>query len=298
MTFDVSFLNLELEAAKTGNISKELLSHPAFEMIAKHEEGLKRPVWDEKSFRERFAEAKVGHTEDYADWGLAPLFQDREKIEELKNKIETEPDSLTKIIDERVARFTAVPQNQKLCCVAYVGSYDGGFSMEVGSNIIYLNLSIFSCEESFLETLVHESYHARMESEEIKMRRKEIEDREDPIEMLLFTVAEEGIANFIGYNGATETKYPVIPLRTVEEGSGELKQLLQKYAQGEMTGQETLEAFAQTDCCYTGGSYIAKSVWDKFGRDGLELWSAQADLKAYYKAFRETPKGIDWAELS
>lgn len=298
MIFDVSFLNLELESAKTGNISPKLLLHPAFAALAKHEEALNRPVWDEKSFRERFANAKVGNTENYADWGLTPLFHDKEKIEALKNTIETEPDRLTRIIDERMIRFTAVPQNRQLCCVTYVGSYDGGFSAEVGSDKIYLNLAVFSNEESFLETLVHESYHARMEEKEIKEQHIQMENSNMPMEKLLFHTVEEGIANFIGYNGSTETKYPVIPLRTVEEGSSELKQLIQKYTQGKITGQEALETFFQTDCCYTGGCYIAKSVWDKFGRNGLELWSAQADLEAYYKAFRKTPEGADWADLS
>lgn len=297
MIFDLSFLNLELEAAEKNEISKELFSHPAFKAIADHEAALHRPVWDEESFRNRFAAAATVEPEKWSDWGLAPLFHDRENLEDIKYWIENEQDALSKKIDVWLAQFTQVPQRGDLRCIPYVGSYDGGFSSDVGSGAIYLNIPVLSCKESFLETLVHESYHARMISEEISLHYKEMEENADPISQLLFYTFEEGTATFIGYNGAMTTQYPVIPLRTPEEGSGELKQFLQQYKQGELTAQEVFNSFGQSDCCYTGGVYIAHSIWEKSGIAGLELWSARGDLKAYYEAFRSTPQGADWPEL-
>lgn len=297
MIFDLSFLNLELEAADKREISRELLSHPAFRAIADHEANLQRPVWDEESFRTRFAVAATEEPEEWSDWGLAPLFHDRAKLEDMKHWIETEQEALSKKIDEWLAKFTDVPQRAELRCVPYVGSYDAGFSPNVGSGAIYLNLPVLSCKESFLETLVHESYHARMVCEETSLRCKKIEESTDPIIHLLYFTFEEGIADFIGHHGSMSTQYPVIPLRTPEEGSEELKQLLQCYKQGELTAQDVFNSFGQSDCCYTGGVYIANCIWEKLGIAGLELWSSQGDLKAYYEAFRSTPQGADWPEL-
>ena len=82
MIFDLSFLDLELEAARTGAVPSQLLTHPTFDAIARHEAALpNRPVWDEDSFRARFAAAASGDTQDYHDWGLAPLFHSREALE-------------------------------------------------------------------------------------------------------------------------------------------------------------------------------------------------------------------------
>ena len=297
MNFDLTFLSLELNAADKKEVSKELLSHPAFSAIARHEANLQRPVWDEESFRIRFAAAAAEEPEEWSDWGLAPLFHDREQLEDMKHWLENEQNVLTKRIDEWLGKFTNVPQRAELRCIAYVGSYDGGFSPDVGSGAIYLNIPVFSCKESFLETLVHESYHARKVSEETALLHKNLEEDTDPIKKLLFFTFEEGIATFVGYKGAMSTQYPVIPLRTAEEGITELKQLIQRYKQGELTAQDVFDSFGQSDCCYTGGVYIANSVWEKMGIAGLELWSAQADLKAYYEAFRSTPQGTDWPEL-
>lgn len=297
MIFDLSFLNLELEAAVTETISAELLSHPAFRAIAEHEAELQRPVWDEESFRIRFAAAAAENKEKWSDWGLSPLFREREKLAEMKKWLETEQKTISDKIADWLANFTSVPQRENLCCVPYVGSYDAGFSPSVGSGIIYLNLPVLSCKESFLETLVHESYHARQVSTEAKQRCMQIEANQNPIVQLMYITAEEGTANLVGYHGAAETQYPVIPLRTPEEGTEQLKQLLSQYANSELSGQDVLNAFMQSDCCYTAGGYIAKSVWDKFAMDGLDLWSAKADLNAYYEAFRATMQGADWPEL-
>lgn len=297
MIFDLSFLNLELEAAKTGVITSELLNHSAFQAIAAHEAELQRPVWDKESFETRFAAAAAGNTEKYSDWGLAPLFQTREKLEQMRNWLETEGGALTEQINSWLAHFTTVPQRKELNCVAYVGSYDAGFSLDIGSRAIYLNLSIFSDRESFLETLVHECYHARKVSQEAEQRSRQIENSGNPMAVLMWILAEEGTAHFVGYHGSVTTSHPVIPLRTPEEGTEELKRMLEQFGKGERSGADTLNAFLQTDCCYTAGGYIAQCVWEKFGREGLELWADKADLKAYYDAFRSTPWGNDWPEL-
>lgn len=73
MILDLSFLDLELDAARTGVISAQLPTHPTFAAIAAHEAELHRPAWDEASFRTRFS-AAAGDTAERHDWGLAPCF--------------------------------------------------------------------------------------------------------------------------------------------------------------------------------------------------------------------------------
>ena len=295
MIFDLSFLDLELEAARTGVVSSRLLAHPTFDAIARHEAALpNRPFWDEVSFRARFAAAAAGDTQDYHDWGLAPLFYSREALEEWRGWFSEQAEELTRQIGQWLERFTAVPQNPGLRCVPYVGSYDAGFTLGAGDAAIYLNLPVFSCREAFLQTLVHESFHARLTSPEVTQLLQGMEADPDPIVQLLYYTAEEGIAHIVGYGGETSTRYPTIPIRPAQEGAAELKDLLARVHAGQISGQEALETFVQTDCCYSGGGYIAHSVWQALGRDGLDLWSVQGDWKGYYAAFRATPQGADW----
>ena len=295
MKFDLSFLDLELEAARTGAVPSQLLTHPTFDAIARHEAALpNRPVWDEDSFRARFAAAAAGDTLDYHDWGLAPLFQDRDRLAQWRSWMEDEEKTLTGQIDQWLARFTSVLQHPELRCIPYVGSYDAGFSLGAGDTAIYLNLPVFSCREAFLQTLVHESFHARLTSPEVTQLLRGMEADPDPIVQLLYYTAEEGIAHIVGYGGKTSTQYPTIPIRPAQEGAAELKDLLTRFHAGQISGQEALEAFVQTDCCYSGGGFIAHSVWQALGRDGLDLWSAKGDWKGYYAAFRATPQGADW----
>lgn len=297
MKFDLSFVDLELESAKTGEITKELLEHEAFAAIVRHDEALQRPAWGGEGFRACFAEAKAGNTENYADWGLAPLFQEREKIESLKEQIEKGSEELSKRIDTWIEKYTTVPQQEDVCCICYVGSYDGGFAMETGDGKIYLNLAFSPCQEAFLQTLVHESYHGRQISAEARQHHDKLENGENPISAMMFYTAEEGVASFVGFGGSMTTEYPVLPMNTPKEGCEELKDILNRYARGEISGEEALGEFMQTYCCYTAGSYIANSVWEKLGKEGLDLWSDKADLQAYYKAFCSTLQGADWPEL-
>ena len=295
MIFDLSFLDLELEAARTGVVSSRLPAHPTFDAIARHEAALpNRPVWDEASFRARFAAAAAGDTQDYHDWGLAPLFHSREALEEWRSWFSDRAEELTRQIGQWLERFTAAPQNPGLRCVPYVGSYDAGFSLGAGDAAIYLNLPAFSCREAFLQTLVHESFHARLTSPEVTRLLQGMEADPDPVVQLLYYTAEEGIAHIVGYGGETSTRYPTIPIRPAQEGAAELKDLLTRVHAGQISGQEALETFVQTDCCYSGGGFIAHSVWQDLGRDGLDLWSVQGDWKRYYAAFRATPQGADW----
>ena len=106
MIFDLSFLDLELEAAKTGSLSPALTGHPAFRAIAEHEAELQRPVWDADSFSTRFSAAAEGKE---GDWGLAPLFQERERLEGFRDWLETEKEALTALVRRQLERFTGVP---------------------------------------------------------------------------------------------------------------------------------------------------------------------------------------------
>ncbi len=295
MIFDLSFLRLELQAAQTGAIPPDLLSHPAFDAIAAHEAELGRPVWDAESFSARFAAAAAGKE---GDWGLAPLFGQQAALEEFGRWLEAEQAALTAQIDGRLARFTAVPQKAGLRCVPYAGSYDAGFSPDVGSGAIYLNLPVFPCRESFLDALVHESYHARAVSGKPARRFAAIAADPAPVVQLLYYTAEEGIANFVGCGGCADPGHSAIPLRPAREGAEELSRLLSRCSAGEISGREALDAFLQTDCCYTAGGYLAQAVWEHAGRGGLDLWSARADLHAYYRAFLRTPQGKGWPEIA
>ena len=294
MIFDLSFLDLELEAARTGVISPQLLGHPTFEAIARHEAELGRPAWEEASFRARFRAAAAGDTAGGHDWGLAPLFRSREGLTQWRNWMADRGEELTGRVGRQLERFTSAPQRPDLRCVPYVGSYDAGFALDVGDGAIYLNLPLFSCFEAFLQTLVHESFHARVVCPETARRVQDVNAHPDPMVRLLSIAAEEGIAHIVGYDGATSTQFPTISIRDAQTGALELKDLLTRCHSGRISGQEALDAFLHTDCCYSGGGYMAHSVWQALGRDGLDPRSAQGNLKEYYGAFCATPQGAGW----
>lgn len=294
MIFDLRFVNLELEAAKTGIVSTELTSSPVFRAISLHEMALDRPALDADSF-ERYLDAAAAGAENC--WGLSALFDKREKMLTAMAWLEEEKDLISEKIQNWLAYFTSAPINPNLRCVLYVGTHDGGFKLGSDSETIYLNLPTIACREAFYETLAHESYHARARNPEAVQRIRKIEENDDYIGGVLYTTFEEGIADFIGYFGGTTTKYPVLPLRPTEEGTWELKQLLWDYKSGRLTGEALYKAFRKTDCCYTAGVYIASCVWGHLGLDGLDLWSVHRSLKAFYSAFRSTAQGADWPDL-
>lgn len=295
MIFDFSFVDLELEAAETGILSPQLLSHPAFQAIAYHESELDRPILDAERFLSYLADAAAG---EKRDWGLSPLFRDREKLIQLKQTMEQDLDIITQKLARWLGRYTSVPLNSDLHCIFYVGTYDGGFHIIYESQSVFLNIPTLFCREGLFQTLVHESYHARRIGPEVARQIIRLERENDYIGAVLYLTFEEGTAEFIGNDGALTTQYPVIRLRSPAEGTLELRQLLWNYQMGSLTAEEAYQAFQQTDCCYTAGVFIASCVWDAYGMIEFDRWARTCDWKAFYNAFRLTPQGADWPELN
>lgn len=291
MFFDLDFLNLELKAAADGIVPPELTSSPVFRAIAFHEQELNRPALSECRFREYLDAAANG---DEQSWGLSTLFRRRTRLLNAMAWLDAERDAITEVIFRWLRFFTSAPMIPDLRCVLYVGTYDGGFKL---GETIYLNLPAISCREAFFETLAHESFHARRRTPMAEERIRMIEETNDYLGGVLYFTFEEGIAEFIGYNGFTATRYPILHLRSPEQGAQELRELLWRYHRREMTGEELYQTFRATDCCYTAGVTIASAVWASQGKEGLDLWSLRCDRRAFYEAFRATPQGALWPEL-
>lgn len=294
MIFDLRFAALELQAAGEGSIPPELFASPAFRAIAFHEAAMNRPTLDEEGFRRYLAAAAAGE-EDC--WGLSALFRRRTKLEYIFSLLEQEQALISEVMEKWLSVFTTAPLAPGLTCVPYVGTYDGGFKLEWDSETIYLNIPAISCREALYETLAHESYHARQRSPHARERIRRLEHSDDYLGGVLYFTFEEGIAEFIGNNGFTTTKYPVLPLRHPDEGTCHLKALLERYHSRKISGPELYRHFLATDCRYTGGVSVAAAVWASLGREGLDLWSVHCDQKAFYEAFRATPAGEDWPDF-
>lgn len=216
----------------------------------------------------------------------------------MKQRLAEDEENISRELEGWLMRFTSVPLNPDLCCIFYVGTYDGGFHIIYESQSIFLNIPAFFCRESLLQTLVHESYHARLIAPEVAMQIIRLEQENDYLGAVLYLTFEEGTAEFIGYNGSLTTQYPVIRLRSPKDGTLELRQLLWNYHLGTLTAEETYRAFQQTDCCYTAGVFIASCVWDAYGIAAFDRWAQSCDWKAFYNAFRSTPQGADWPNLN
>lgn len=294
MIFDLHFVNLELKAAKDGTVPPALFTDPVFQAIAFHEAAMNRPALDEARLRSYFAAAAAD--EDNC-WGLSMLFRRRKRVERILALLEEERELITDVIEKWLRIFTSAPQAACLRCVPYVGTYDGGFKLEGENETVYLNIPAISCREAFYETLAHESFHARQRSPQADEKIRLMEGSSNYLEAVLYFTFEEGIAEFIGYNGFTTSKYPILRLRAPEEGSAELKDLLRRYREGLLTGAALYHSFRAGDCCYTAGVAIASAVWAYQGREGLDLWAVRYDEKAFYEAFRNTPTGQDWPAL-
>lgn len=293
MIFDVDFLNLELQAARTGLLPAALTDHPTFRALSFHESELDRPVLDEKLFRTHMAAAAYGVE---PCWGLAPLFRQGDKIQRMIEALAEDPDAVTREITARMAPFTDALPAPDLRCVLYAGTHDGGFQIGY-EHTVYLNVAAFTCREGLFQTLAHESYHARALPPEAEKRIRRLEEEDDYIGAVLYFTFEEGIADFIGNQGYASTPYSVIPLRPLEEGIYELYTLLQKCRSGELSPEDLYFRFRKTDCCYTAGFWIAKCIWDYYGKDGVDLWTRHCDHQEFYNTFRSTPWGADWPEL-
>lgn len=294
MIFDLDFVHLELEAAKTGTISDELINHPVFHAIAFHESALDRQPLDAERFQAFLTAAASGKD---GCWGLMPLFRDRERILKLTAWLASQQEDISHMMDAWLAHFISTPLPPSLHCALYAGTYDGGFKLESEPDKIFINVTALSSKDCFLETLAHESYHARRKPPEVDRCIQRLEEENDYLGAVLYTVFEEGTADFVGNNGATTSDYPVFPLRAPEEGLVELWQLLWDFRRGRLPGEELYTTFRKTDCCYTAGAAIAAAVFQKYGIDGLDVWAVNFDPMEFYGLFRTTELGADWPAL-
>lgn len=296
MNFDLSFLKLELDAVKSGLVPAAMGDDPVFQAIAFHENALGRPRLDISAFRDHLRAAASG---DKNCWGLTPLFWDYERMESLAHRLETEASEISRRIDSNIARFTSARVPEDLRCVLYVGTGDGGF--QIGNDdAIYLNLGALPRDEALFQTLTHEGFHGREVSKEAAacLNEKMEQYGSSALVAVLYHVFEEGIASFIGYGGVLDTPYPVIRRRTPAEGAEDLKQRLWAYHNGELSEEDLRDTIIKTDCCYTAGVTMAASLWESCGQEGLDLWAVRYDWEAAYKAFRATPQGKDWPDLT
>lgn len=290
MIFDLDFVNMELEAAKTGRIPPALPDHPVFQAISFHESQLERPPLDEALFQARMEAAAAGAAHS---WGLGPLFRDRVRLEHLIQWLHRDSKAITREIQARLARYTSAQTPADLRCVLYVGTGDGGF--QIGNeHTVYLNLSVFTCREALLQTLTHESFHARAISRQARHRIHRLEEEDDYIGAVLYYTFEEGTADFIGNNGRLTSPYTILPLRTPSEGTQELWWLLWRWNHGLCTREDVYTAFQHSDCRYTAGVWIAQCIWEAYGKAGLDLWAAHCDSQEFYMAFLSTVQGTEW----
>lgn len=293
MIFDLDFLNLELKAALAGVVPAELFRHPVFQAIAFHESELDRPALDEGQFCAYFAAAAAGET----SWGLETLFQRREQVRKLESLLCGRQQEISRMMDDWLSHFTSARLSDQIRCSLYVGTHDGGFKLSWEPNKIFINVASLSNVDCFLETLAHESYHARPKNREALRLIRRLEEENDYLGAVLYSAFEEGTADFIGNNGATTSNYPVFPLRSPEEGLLQMRQLLWDYQTGKQSGEVLYQAFRKTDCCYTAGVAIAAAIFQHYGIDGIDVWAVAFDQRKFYDLFRSTELGMDWPNL-
>lgn len=294
MIFDLDFLDLELEAARTGVIPAGLGRHPVFQAIAFHEAQLDRPELNVDRFQAALA-AAARH--DIGCWGLDTLFDRRGELVKLAGWLSENQEEISRMMDDWLGHFTSVRLSSALHCAIYVGTHDGGFKLRAEPQKIFINAAAIRNVDCFLETLAHECYHARPKSRLVLDRIRRLEEENDYLGAVLYTTFEEGTADFVGYNGAVTTQNPVFPLRPPAEGFLQLRQLLREYASGQLSGEDLYRTFRKTDCCYTAGVSVATAVWQAYGIDGIDLWAVECDWTKFYKLFCSTELGKGWPNL-
>lgn len=294
MIFDLEFLNLELDAARTGIVPSSLADHPVFQAIAFHECQLDRPELNLDRFR---AALHAAASHDRGRWGLDCLFDRREDLCRLTRLLSENQGEISRMMDDWLAHFISARLSPDLHCVLYAGTHDGGFNLRAEPDRLFINAGAIRNLDCFWETLAHECYHARPKTAAVLKLLQGLEEEDDYLGAVLYTTFEEGIADFIGYNGAITTPNPIFPLRSPEEGLLQLRQLLRDHAAGQLSGEDLYLTFRKTDCCYTAGVSIAAAVWQAYGIDGLDVWAIECDWKKFYGLFRSTSLGADWPNL-
>lgn len=280
MNIDVEFLNMEAKAAHTGVVPPELCSHATFLALNEHDLALGRPALTAEAF-----------LDGTGSWSLARLKNQLEQIDSMLLWLEQERESIEQALHTRQARYTAAPIPAQLRYVLYAGGADGGFAPD--SEAVYLNMTLYTRRDTFMDTLSHECYHAREKEQYALDRRGAFADR-GPLQRILAAAAEEGIATLVQFDGMLENDHAAKRYRSASEGAAQLSQLLAQYASGELVGTELEHAFFSSDCCYSAGLYVACGIWNRFGIEGLELWSRDGSLDEYMRRFMDCPEAAQW----
>lgn len=280
MNINIEFLTMEANAAQAGIVPPDFCHHPTFQALHRHELELDRPALTTSSF-----------LDPDGSWSLRRLADQLEQISDMIHWLEQESPRIEQALQTRLERYTEAPIPAGLQYVLYAGGTDGGFAPD--SNALYLNMTLYSRHDTSLDTLAHECYHAREKGPSALEKREEFSARE-PLQRILMAAAEEGIATLVQFDGLLENGHAAKRYRPAPEGAAQLCSLLTRYIAGGLTGAELESAFFNSDCCYSAGLYIAHGVWDRFGREGLELWSRDGSLDSYMQKFASCPQAVQW----
>lgn len=280
MNINMEFLTMEANSAQTGVLPPDFCNHPTFQALNEHELDLARPALTASSF-----------LNPDGSWSLKRLADRLEQISNMIHWLEQERPRIEQALQTRLNRYTTAPIPADLQYVLYAGGTDGGFAPD--SNALYLNMTLYSRHDTFMDTLAHECYHAREKGRSALKRREEFSTR-GPLQRILMAAAEEGIATLVQFDGLLENDHAAKRYRPAPEGAAQLCSLLTQYSAGRLTGVELESAFFNSDCCYSAGLYIAHGIWSRFGREGLDLWSRDSNLDSYLHRFASCPQAVQW----
>lgn len=280
MNINIEFLVMEASAAETGIVPPDFCHHQTFQALHRHELELDRPALTVSSFQ-----APDG------SWSLKRIADRLEQISDMIHWLEQESPRIERALQARLERYTAAPIPAGLQYVLYAGGTDGGFAPD--SNALYLNMTLYSRRDTFMDTLAHECYHAREKGLSTLEKRAALFER-GSLQRILMAAAEEGIATLVQFDGLLENDHAAKRYRPAPEGAAQLCSLLTQYIAGGLTGAELENAFFNSDCCYSAGLYIAHGIWDRFGREGLEFWSRDGSLDSYMQKFASCPQAAQW----
>lgn len=278
MVIDSTLLKLECELLKTRTFQPKLFTaletNPAFQTYLEHEKMLQRDTTEE-SVRAALVSFLDSH-QDHSNLKLDACKDQTEQLLALACQIQTEQERFIGMVRSRLAAYTAREISDDTVIYLYALGNDGGFCLHEGE----LFLNILRAQDRWFDVLCHELYHSRELSEtaiEKRIRYISMTDDTDPQgDSFLAELVEEGVATVVEYDG--QYQFPMAEIRDTltllhrwEALTAEEKQGLRKRcATGKLRYQ-------------TAGA-IAMKVYAEYGFEGLETWSADADLHLFRKA--------------
>lgn len=278
MKIDASFLETEYAVLCQHVFSEkkfaEMWNHPFMTEYMEHEKLLGRTA-TEGTVRAAFEAAITGG-------GESSLFPERikEMLPQLQATAEKiQSGDLAAEALERIHRFTDCEIGENTTVSLYALGKDGGFSLREEK----LAINLLWGQEPWFDVLCHELYHARsLNAACVEKRIAYIQltgETDDTGEMILSELAEEGIATLIQRGGKG------VPSK--EEVSQILRRL-QGWKAMELQERKDFYRFLSAGPQrYLAASYLADRVLRVCGKEGLEQWSAAADLTAFYRVLMQ-----------